>query len=106
MTQFFTTAVGRLRLLAFFEGISLLLLIFIAVPMKYVWHSPALVQAIGPIHGALFLLFIFESIRLSAEQKWSFKQTTWKVVLSSFIPFGTFYIDHRILRPLASRSNK
>lgn len=54
MTKFFTTTAGRLRLFAFLEGISLLALVFIAVPYKYALDNPSLVKSIGPIHSACF----------------------------------------------------
>lgn len=62
--------------------------------------DPTLVKSIGSIHGALFLLYVFYALRVSIEHGWSFKKTTWKVLLSSLIPFGTFYVDHTILRHL------
>ncbi|MGN8067538.1 DUF3817 domain-containing protein [Mucilaginibacter sp. SG564] len=91
---------GRLRIIAFMEGISLLILIFIAVPLKYFGHDPSLVKAMGPIHGALFLLFVFNTLSVGVEQQWKFKTTTWKVLIACIIPFGTFYIDSRILRKI------
>lgn len=101
MTYYFTTAIGRLRLVAFLEGFSLLILVFVAVPLKYLLDNPALVKAIGPIHGALFLLFVFNALRVGVEQHWKFSETTWKVLVASFIPFGTFYIDYKILRNMS-----
>ncbi|MDB5257517.1 MAG: hypothetical protein JWM14_2212 [Chitinophagaceae bacterium] len=100
MNKFFSTALGRLRLLAFLEGISLLVLVGIAVPAKYYLHDPSLVKAIGPVHGMLFLLFVINTISLGVAQHWSFKTTTWKVLLACIIPFGTFYIDWKILSRL------
>jgi len=98
MKKYFTTAIGRLRFSALLEGVSLLVLVFIAVPLKHFFDNPSLVQSIGPIHGALFLLFVFTTLRVGIEQNWNFKETTWKVLLACFIPFGTFYIDYKILR--------
>jgi len=103
MTYFFKTQVGRLRLIGYLEGISLLVLIFIAVPLKHYWNDPALVKGIGPIHGALFLLFLFFTISVGVEEKWKFKETTWKVLLACIIPFGTFYIDKHILKEIAEQ---
>ena len=97
MKKYFTS-IGRLRILAFLEGVSLLILIFISVPMKHYFGNPILSQIMGPIHGALFLLFVFNAISVGTEQHWKFKETTWQVILACFIPFGTFYIDHKILR--------
>jgi integral membrane protein len=97
MKQLLFTNIGRLRIIGFLEGISLLVLVFIAVPLKYAWHDPSVVRAMGPIHGALFLLFIVNTVSVGVEQKWQFK-TTCKVLLACIIPFGTFYIDRKILR--------
>lgn len=96
----FKTKIGRLRILAILEGISLLTLVFIAVPMKYGLGNPALVKMMGPVHGTLFLLFLFNTLSVGVEQQWKFRETTWKVLLACFIPFGTFYIDHKILSRL------
>ncbi|WDF66970.1 DUF3817 domain-containing protein [Sphingobacterium oryzagri] len=101
MKKFFTTSIGRLRISAILEGTSLLILIFIAVPLKHFFDNPSLVQSIGPIHGALFLFFVFSTLRVALEQGWKFKEITWKVLLACFIPFGTFYIDHKILRHIS-----
>ncbi|QSB28918.1 DUF3817 domain-containing protein [Flavobacterium sp. CLA17] len=100
MTNFFKTNIGRLRILGFLEGLSLLILIFIAVPLKYIFDNPSLTKMMGPIHGALFLLFIFNALSVGVEQNWKFKTTTSKVLLACIIPFGTFYIDHKILRKI------
>lgn len=51
------------------------------------------------------LLFIFNALSTGVEQKWSFRETTWKVLLACIIPFGTFYIDYKILRKLQYQAN-
>lgn len=98
MIDLLKTNIGRLRILGFLEGISLLLLVFIAVPLKYWGGDPTAVKVIGPIHGALFLLFVFNTLSVGVEQRWKFTTTTSKVLLACIIPFGTFYIDKKILR--------
>lgn len=105
MREYFTTSIGRLRLCAFLEGMSLLILVFIAVPLKYVFDYDEWVKAIGPVHGALFILFIFNALQVGVEQKWNFWQITLKVIIASFIPFGTFYIDKRILKDIAEQKS-
>jgi integral membrane protein len=97
MKKYFNTSVGRLRLLGLLEGLSLIILVFIAVPVKYLGQNPGLVKAIGPIHGVLFLLFVINAISVSISEKWKFSETTWKVLISCLIPFGTFYVDRTIL---------
>lgn len=103
MKKFFNTRAGRLRLLAFLEGVSLIFLVFLAVPLKYFFENPFLVKTIGPVHGVLFILFVFNTITVATEQDWKFKETTWQVLFAGFIPFGTFYIDHKILGKLATK---
>lgn len=97
MLKLMQTKVGRLRVIAFLEGISLLVLVGIAVPFKYIGHDAGMVKMMGPIHGALFLLFVVNTISVGVEQRWQFKETTWKVLLACIVPFGTFYVDRKIL---------
>ena len=98
MKHLLKTKTGQLRIIGFLEGISLLILVFVAVPLKHFLGNPIVSQMLGPIHGCLFLLFIFFSISVGIEQNWKFKITTWKVLIACLIPFGTFYIDHKILK--------
>jgi integral membrane protein len=100
MIHLLKTKIGRLRIIAFLEGISLLVLIFIAMPMKHYFNDASLSKFLGPVHGAIFLLFLFNTLSIGVEQNWKFKITTWKVILACFIPFGTFYIDNKILSKL------
>lgn len=98
MFHLIRTKTGRLRILGLLEGTSLLLLLGIAMPMKYIWDNPSGTRLIGPLHGVLFLLFIVNTLSVGVEQGWQFRVTTWKVLLACIIPFGTFYIDRKILR--------
>ena len=93
----FTSSVGWLRLIGLLEGLSLLALLFIAVPAKHFFGDPALVRFIGPVHGLLFLLFVMNTLYTGITQRWTFRITTWKVLLACLIPFGTFYINRVIL---------
>ncbi len=104
MQNLFSTSVGRLRILGFLEGISLLVLVFVAVPLKYYAQNPALTKLIGPIHGGLFLLFVINTLSVGIEQNWRFKTTTWKVLLACVVPFGTFYVDRYILSRIPMKS--
>lgn len=64
----FNTNISRLRLAGFLEGLSLILLMGFAMPMKYIWGDPSFVRMIGSIHGALFVLFALQ-LFLTAEEK-------------------------------------
>jgi integral membrane protein len=98
MNRYLHTTIGRLRAIAFLEGISLILLVFVGMPVKHLAQEPFLVQAIGPVHGVLFLFFVLYAIIAAVEYRWTFRTTTWKVLLACLIPFGTFYIDKTVLR--------
>jgi len=97
MLKLFKTNIGRLRLIGLLEGISLLILAGIAVPLKYGFHQPSFVSKIGPVHGTLFLLFVFNTFSVAIQQKWKITITA-KLLLSCLIPFGTFYADHKFLK--------
>ena len=94
------SSLNTLRILANLEGGSLILLIFVAVPLKYLFGIPQATQFIGPIHGILFLLFVVKTLSFAVEKGWKFKEITWKILLACIIPFGTFYIDHKILKKI------
>ena len=101
MKQYINTPIARLRTIGFLEGSSMLLLLFIAMPVKYLLDEPALVRSVGMVHGVLFLLFVVYTLGIAMTEKWSFWRITWKVLLASVIPFGTFYVDKKILSRLA-----
>lgn len=100
MTRFLTSSLGRFRAIAFLEGLSLVLLLFVAMPVKYSLGEPLLVRYIGMAHGLLFILYILLTIGQHSEHDWKLWPTTLGVLVASLIPFGTFYVDHRILAPL------
>ena len=87
------------RLVAFLEGLSYILLLFIATPVKYFGDDPQYVKMLGMPHGILFMLYIILAFMLKQENNW-FKDNFKKVLLASIIPFGTFYLDHKHLRKL------
>lgn len=88
------------RLIALLEGVSYILLLFIGVPLKYTMNNPVLVKALGMPHGLLFVAYIALVILLQATFKWPTK-TVVILLAASLIPFGTFYIDKKYLKPLA-----
>ena len=85
------------RIISFLEGISYLLLLFIAVPLKYFNGQEYLVKILGMPHGILFILYIFISIILKNKMNWSITRTI-EIMIGSIIPFGTFYIDYKYLK--------
>ena len=84
------------RITALLEGVSYLLLLFIATPIKYLYDDPQYVKMLGMPHGILFMAYVVLAILISANMKWTTK-TLWIVLIASVIPFGTFYIDKKYL---------
>jgi integral membrane protein len=78
------------------EGISLLILLFVAMPLKYIWEDPSWVRVVGMIHGVLFVAYVAWAIFVKEIKKWNYK-TLGIVILASILPFGTFYIEKKYL---------
>ncbi|RYD94186.1 MAG: DUF3817 domain-containing protein [Sphingobacteriales bacterium] len=88
-------AVRRLRFLGYAEAISWILLLFIAMPLKYVAGQPLMVKYVGWIHGILFILYCLHLLIVKPLLRWTFG----KMVLggvAAFFPFGTLWFDRKI----------
>jgi len=90
--------IGWLRLIALLEGISFLLILFVSMPLKYVWNMPSPNIYIGYSHGLLFILYVGTVIYMSRVLNWGIK-TTFMALIASVIPFGTFWADKTIFKP-------
>ena len=88
---------GRLRLTGILEGLSFIILLVIAMPLKYVAGKPEMVSIVGMAHGVLFILYISFSILAKFEYPWSWKKM-FALWVASVVPFGTFYADYKLLR--------
>ena len=85
------------RVVSFLEGTSYLLLLFIAVPVKYWMNDPQYVKLLGMPHCLLFVGYIVLTFLLKSELNWSIKKLG-VVLIASILPFGTFYVDKKYLR--------
>lgn len=97
MKTLLKNSLGHLRIIAFLEGLSFLILLFIAMPMKYFAGQPEYVKVTGMIHGILFIVYVMYVFLVRSEYKWTNK-TTYVALLASVIPFGTFYADVKFFR--------
>lgn len=91
----------RFRKVALFEGLSLLALLFVAMPLKYAAGMPLAVRIVGSIHGALFLWYVYEAVDLRLEKIWTNGRFVVAMIASS-VPFGTFWLDARLRKESAS----
>ena len=101
MNELLKTPIGRFRIIAFTEGVSYILLLFIAVPLKRFAAIPEPVKYLGWAHGLLFILFISALLQVMYTLKWSI----WKgaiAMIASLIPFGTFVLDSKMLKEESS----
>ncbi|MAO70878.1 MAG: hypothetical protein CMD02_03235 [Flavobacteriales bacterium] len=104
------------KIVAFLEGVSYILLLFIAVPIKYWADEPKWVGILGMPHGILFILYILLSlilkypktwnmlgqhinlkINIDKAPKWDFKDLS-IILFASILPFGTFYVDRKYMK--------
>jgi integral membrane protein len=86
------TPFPRFRKVAFFEGISFLVLLLIAMPLKYFFAFPKAVTIVGSVHGLLFVAFIVTAWEVKSVYKKDFKWLA-KAMLASVLPGGTFYME-------------
>ncbi|GGD67181.1 DUF3817 domain-containing protein [Paenibacillus nasutitermitis] len=89
------TVIGRLRWIGNVEGVSYLVLLLIAMPLKYWANLPSAVTIVGAVHGLLFTLFLLALLHAWIVKKWSFIFVV-IAFLSAFIPFGTFFLDAKL----------
>ncbi|WP_223651229.1 DUF3817 domain-containing protein [Hymenobacter psoromatis] len=98
MLKFLVTPLARLRAISILEGASLLLLLGVAMPLKYLAHEPAAVRVVGLIHGVLFVAYVLLLIQNTIERRWSAGKLGLGLVLS-VLPFGAFYAERRLFQP-------
>ncbi|MEA3353403.1 MAG: DUF3817 domain-containing protein [Campylobacterota bacterium] len=99
------SALKRFRVVATVEGLSFLILLFIAMPLKYVYGMPMATKIVGMLHGGLFLWFI--KAQIDAHKEYGFS-TKFNILafLASIIPFATFYLEKEINKIVLEESNQ
>jgi len=88
----FKDCITRLRILGCIEGISYLVLLLIAMPLKYIAEMPSMVTWVGWAHGILFVLYCFIILEVKITKSWGVWISTIPFI-AALIPFGTFLID-------------
>jgi len=85
------------RVLGYLEAMSFLGLLFIAMPLKYIWGEPLAVRILGSVHGGLFVVYILAAFVLAEKLNWSLK-TLFYSCLAAVLPLGTIVFDRKYLR--------
>ncbi len=84
------------RILSYLEAISFLVLLGIAMPLKYLFDMPEYVRVVGMAHGVLFVFYVIGAYYLYETLNWKFK-VLGIFVICSILPFGAFYADKKYL---------
>ena len=85
------------KLVSLLEGVSYILLLFIAVPLKYWGGDEQYVKLLGMPHGLLFVGYIILAFLIKDNENWT-NNDFGIVLISSVLPFGTFYINKKYLK--------
>ena len=97
MDQVKERSIKQLRWIGNAEGISFLVLLFISMPLKYIFGYPMVVKVNGWVHGCLFVVYIASVFRTAYFIKWDY-QRIGIALAASFIPFATFILDKKLQR--------
>lgn len=103
--SFFNSTIGWFRLLAIAEGISYLILLVIAMPMKYLSGIDDAVRYTGWLHGLLFIFYGLFLLKVWVQYRWSFKQVLVAFV-ASLIPAGTFFLEKKLKKDYFNSDEK
>ena len=87
--------VSLLRLVSLAEGVSYLILLGIAMPLKYGANMPGAVKMVGSIHGALFVVFCVALLRAMLGARWPLSRAA-LVFVASLVPLAAFWMDRRV----------
>lgn len=88
-------ALTRYRVMAYIVGVLLLLLVFVAMPLKYFADQPTLVAVIGPAHGFLYMVYLVAAFDLAVRAKWPFLRTL-LVLLAGTVPVMSFVAERKV----------
>ena len=102
-TALLSTAVGRLRVISAIEGLSYILLVGVAMPLKYGLDMPAAVSWVGRAHGFLFVAFVIALVWAMIAARWSPLRAGWLLLLS-MIPLGALKIESELRREMEAPS--
>jgi integral membrane protein len=99
------TPLGRLRVIGFVEGLSFLILLGIAMPLKHFAGMPLAVTIVGAAHGGLWILMLLAVADVAWRRSWPAKRIA-GAVLASVVPGGPFVLDYLVLKPKANEASR
>ena len=90
-----TAALVRYRVVAYIVGVLLLVLVGVAMPLKYFADQPTLVAVVGPIHGFVYMVYLVVAFDLAVRAKWTFTRTL-LILLAGTIPVMSFVAERKV----------
>ncbi|WP_430783028.1 DUF3817 domain-containing protein [Actinoplanes sp. G11-F43] len=91
-------ALTRYRIIAWIVGVVLIALVVVGMPLKYgPTHNPVVVEAVGPFHGFLYMVYLVLAFDLARRAKWAFSRMI-LVMLAGTIPFFSFWAERQVTR--------
>ena len=99
MSRLLKSSLGQFRIVSFAEGVSYVLLLFIAMPLKYMAGMPMAVSVVGSLHGFLFVVFIAALLRAAMDCNWRITRVL-VAFIASVIPFGAFWLERSLKREM------
>lgn len=101
LTPAVKSALTRYRVIAYIVGVMLLVLLFVAMPLKYFGDNPAVMNVVGPMHGFLYVVYLLGAFDLGRRLRWPLLRLL-LVALAGTIPFVSFYAERKVTHELTT----
>ncbi len=97
-------ALLRFRVMAYVTGVLLVVLVFVAMPLKYIGNDDRLVAVVGVAHGWLYMLYLIAAFMLAFQLRWSLGRTL-LLLLAGTIPFASFVAERKVTHLVTARED-
>lgn len=90
-----SAALTRYRVMAYIVGVLLIVLTFVAMPLKYLADQPLAVSIVGPVHGFMYMVYLVAAFDLAVRAKWPVMRTL-IVLLAGTVPIMSFIAERKV----------
>jgi integral membrane protein len=91
------TPLIRFRVMAYVTGVLLLVLVFVAVPLRYLGGEPTLSKIVSPIHGFMYMVYLAVTFHLAVLRRWPLARTV-LILLAGTVPVMSFVAERSVTR--------
>jgi integral membrane protein len=85
----------RYRILAYIVGIGLAVLVFIGIPLQVAAHSPGVVKVVGPLHGFIYIIYLFAAFDMARRARFTMPQML-MMLCAGLLPILAFVIERKV----------